>query len=124
MHEYVLKLTSTTLPRSALSLNGAELSQLTAPSRSGMRLSSIFPDAIATAPQMRAAAPIPKVRLFIRNSVLFPPRTTSADASSVSVFCENVVSRLHHCVARGPALRIVGLRRFVTRVTGPEGTGG
>src|SRR6476661_6788696 len=58
MHEYVQKLTSTTLPRSDLLLNGVELSQATAPSKSGIFPSSPAPDAIATTPQRRAAAPI------------------------------------------------------------------
>src|ERR1700733_15733035 len=66
MQEYVQKLTSTTFPRSALLLKGAELSQATAPSRSGIRPSSPAPDAIATPPQMRAAAaPDHKTRFFI-----------------------------------------------------------
>src|SRR5258708_38711256 len=46
IHEYVQKLTSTTLPRSALLLSGGELSQPTAPSKSGIRPSSPAPDAI------------------------------------------------------------------------------
>src|SRR4029077_12780113 len=50
MHEYVQKLTSTTLPRSDLLLNGVELSQATAPSNSGIRPSSPSPDAIPTTP--------------------------------------------------------------------------
>src|SRR6202011_2604943 len=65
MHEYVQKLTSTTFPRSDLLLNGVELSQATAPSKSGIRPSSPGPDAIATAPKMRAAAPIQNARFFI-----------------------------------------------------------
>src|SRR5512140_974450 len=56
MHEYVQKLTSTTLPRSALLLNGGEFSQATAPFKSGIPPSSPAPDAITT-PQMRAVAP-------------------------------------------------------------------
>src|SRR5882724_13146656 len=62
MHEYVQKLTSTTFPRSALLLNGVELSHATAPSKSGIRPSSPVPDAIATTPQMRAVAPDQKAR--------------------------------------------------------------
>src|SRR5882724_1374170 len=58
MHEYVQKLTSTTFPRSALSLNGGELSQATAPFKSGIPRSSFAPDAITAAPQMRTVAPI------------------------------------------------------------------
>jgi hypothetical protein len=48
MHEYVQKLTSTTFPRSDLLRNGAELSQSTAPSKSGIGPSSPAPDAIVT----------------------------------------------------------------------------
>src|SRR5437899_12535300 len=50
MHEYVQKLTSTTLPRNALLLNGGELSQASAPSKSGIRPSSPVPDALAPTP--------------------------------------------------------------------------
>src|ERR1700678_3808509 len=64
MHEYVQKLTSTTLPRSDLLLNGVELSQDTAPSKSGILPSSPVPDAITT-PQIRAAAPDQKTRFCI-----------------------------------------------------------
>src|ERR1700683_3976227 len=56
MQEYVQKLTSTTFPRSALPLNGAELSQVTAPSKSGIRPSSRVPDAAATTPKSSGAA--------------------------------------------------------------------
>src|SRR5215469_15872545 len=65
MHEYVQKLTSTTLPRRALLLNGAELSQATAPSRSGIRPSSPVPEATATNPTMRAVPLIQRARFFI-----------------------------------------------------------
>jgi hypothetical protein len=58
MHEYVQKFTSTTFPRSDLLLNGAELSQATAPSKSGIGPSSPAPDAITATPQMRIAVPI------------------------------------------------------------------
>src|ERR1700733_11209280 len=72
MHEYVQKLTSTTLPRSDLPLNGAELSQDTAPSKSGILPSSPVPDAITT-PQMRAAAPDQKTRFFITKTPIASP---------------------------------------------------
>src|SRR5579862_2339203 len=65
MHEYVQKLTSTTLPRSDLLLNGAEFSQSVTPSRSGIRPSSPGPDAIATTAEIRAAAPIQNASFFI-----------------------------------------------------------
>src|SRR5947207_13023294 len=58
MHEYVQKLTSTTFPRNALLLNGGELSQATAPFKSGIPPSSPAPDAIMATPQRRAVAPI------------------------------------------------------------------
>src|SRR6266851_3328687 len=60
MHEYVQKLTSTTFPRTALLLNGAELSHATAPSKSGIRPSSPVPDAIATSGEAIATAPLRK----------------------------------------------------------------
>ena len=65
MQEYVQTLTNTTFPRSALLLNGAELSQPTAPSKSGIRPSSPDPDAIATSTKMRAVAPVQKARFFM-----------------------------------------------------------
>src|ERR1700683_3624175 len=57
MHEYVQKLTRTTFPRSALSFNGGELSQATAPFKSGIPPSSLAPDAITATPTMSAVAP-------------------------------------------------------------------
>src|ERR1700730_15353825 len=63
--EYVKKLTSTPLPRRDFLLNGVELSQATAPSKSGIRPSSPVPDAIATTPLIRAVAEIQRARFFI-----------------------------------------------------------
>src|SRR5579872_5279937 len=54
MHEYVQKLTSTTFPRSALLVNGEELSHVTAPSKSGIGPSSPVPAAIAANTQTSA----------------------------------------------------------------------
>src|SRR5262245_47473425 len=65
MHEYVQKLTSTTLPRRALLVNGGEFSQATAPSKSGILPSSFVADAIAATPMIRAAAEIQNARFFI-----------------------------------------------------------
>src|SRR5436189_6427961 len=50
IHEYVQKFTTTTLPRSALALNGEELSHATAPYKLGIRPSLRVDDAIATIP--------------------------------------------------------------------------
>src|SRR6202035_1972127 len=86
MQEYVQKLTSTTFPRSALLLNGAELSHDTAPSKSGNGPSSP-PPAIATAPAATAAAPSQKAndqaflikqlrRHMVSNSMRHIVRTT------------------------------------------------
>ena len=63
MHEYVQKLTSTTFPRSALLLKGAELSHATAPSKSGIRPSSPNPDASTgdAADECRGTNPIGKL---------------------------------------------------------------
>jgi hypothetical protein len=58
MQEYVQKLTSTTFPRNPWLLNGAELSHATAPSREGIRPSSLVPEAIAATPPARAMAPM------------------------------------------------------------------
>jgi hypothetical protein len=55
MHEYVQKLTSTTFPRRARRMKGAELSHAAAPSKSGIRPSSRVPDAIATRQSSGAA---------------------------------------------------------------------
>src|SRR5579862_5624444 len=65
MHEYVQKLTSTTFPRSDLLLKLGELSQATAPSKSGIGPSSPAADAIATTAQKRATTEIKKARFFI-----------------------------------------------------------
>src|ERR1700733_10339727 len=56
MHEYVQKLISTTFPSRDLLLNGVELSQLTAPSKLGIRPSSPAPEAIMATPQSIATA--------------------------------------------------------------------
>src|SRR5215471_17966587 len=77
MHEYVQKLTSTTLPRRALLLKGAELSQATAPSRSGIRPSSPAPEAIATTPPRREVAVIQKTRLFITKTPIIRAYTAA-----------------------------------------------
>jgi len=68
MHEYVQKLTTTTLPRNALLLNGAELTQATAPSNSGIRPSLPIPEA-ATTPPTRTVAVIQKGRFFITKPI-------------------------------------------------------
>src|SRR5262245_7712454 len=65
MHEYVQKLTSTTLPRSDLPFSGLEFNQPAAPYRSGILPSSRVPDAIAAAPPIKVAAPIQMARFFM-----------------------------------------------------------
>src|SRR6202035_1001209 len=79
IQEYVQKLTSTTLPRSDLLLNGVELSQATAPFKSGIRPSSPVPDAIATTPLIRAVAEIQRTKFFIRH-----PQIASASPPAAS----------------------------------------
>src|ERR1700722_2583651 len=100
MHEYVQKLTSTTLPRSDLLLKGAEFSHATAPSKSGIRPSSPGPDAIATTPLTSAAAiATAALRKNIRRLGL-PASGMLCFAEAIRGFgCDHVV--LHLDVAAG-----------------------
>src|SRR5215471_163241 len=119
MQEYVQKLTTTTLPRNTFAFNGTELSQATAPSKSGIRPSSPDPDAIATTPPMRAVAPIQKARRFITKT----PDSRARGASPAPVISKNVVSFLRCCVAREPALGVVPLWRRARQGSGLERIG-
>src|SRR5262245_38382588 len=80
-------LTSTTLPRSDLLLIGEELSQATAPSKSGIRPSSRIPDAIATTALIRDVAEIQNARFFTARKspfVRLQPRHRGLDRALIN----------------------------------------